>query len=79
MKPLGEEAKKYCREGHILERPFLKQFHKHSQDGVICGYNSIAIQETLVDKLLHILRCLWLWFCFVLFHLQTYCILQTYL
>ena len=27
MKPLGEEAKKYCQAGHLLERPFLKQLH----------------------------------------------------
>jgi hypothetical protein len=30
MKPLGEEAKKYCQAGHLLERPFLEQFHQHS-------------------------------------------------
>ena len=60
MKPLGEEAKKYCREGHLLERPFLKQFHQHCLDETIntCGYNSIAIHETPVGKLGIILcRC----------------------
>ena len=24
MKPLSDEAKRYCREGHALERPFLE-------------------------------------------------------
>jgi hypothetical protein len=32
MKPLGEEAKKYCQAGHRLERPFLEQF-RHTQYG----------------------------------------------
>ena len=51
-KPLGDEAMKYCREGHLLERPFLEQFHKHCLDENIntCGYNSIAIHETPVGK-----------------------------
>ena len=35
LKPLGDEAKKYCREGHLLERPFLKQFHQHCLDKTI--------------------------------------------
>jgi hypothetical protein len=48
MKPLGEEAKKYCRAGHLLERPFLKQFHQHSIDGRAPGYKSVAIHETPV-------------------------------
>ena len=53
MKPLGEEAKKYCRAGHLLERPFLKQLHQHCFDKTIntCGYNSIDIHETPVGKL----------------------------
>ena len=51
MKPLGDEAKKYCREGLLLERPFLEQFHKHSQEGLTCGYRSIAVHETPVGKL----------------------------
>ena len=50
MKPLGDDAKKYCREGHLLERPFLEQFHQHSQDGITCGYKAIAIHETPVGK-----------------------------
>ena len=48
MKPLGEEAKKYCRAGHLLERPFLEQFHQHSIEGCTLGYKSIAIHETPV-------------------------------
>jgi hypothetical protein len=48
MKPLGEEAKKYCRAGHLLERPFLEQFHQHSVHGLTLGYKSIAIHETPV-------------------------------
>jgi len=46
MKKLSDEAKKYCRAGHAMERPFLRQFHKHSIDGLTCGYKSIAIHET---------------------------------
>jgi hypothetical protein len=46
MKPLGEEAKKYCRAGHLLECPFLKQFHQHSMEGLTLGYKPIAIHET---------------------------------
>ena len=46
MKPLSDEAKIYCREGHALERPFLKQFHQHSVDGRTLGYNSLRISET---------------------------------
>jgi hypothetical protein len=52
MKPLGEEAKKYCRAGHLLERPFLEQFHQHSLDGRTLGYKSIAIHETPVGMYL---------------------------
>jgi hypothetical protein len=48
MKPLGEEAKKYCRAGHLLERPFLEQFHQHSLEGRTLGYKSLAIHETPV-------------------------------
>ncbi|OEU22028.1 hypothetical protein FRACYDRAFT_232182 [Fragilariopsis cylindrus CCMP1102] len=48
MKPLKEEAKAYCRQGHLLELPFLKQFHQHSMEGLTCGYKSIAIHETPV-------------------------------
>jgi hypothetical protein len=51
MKPLGEEAKKYCRAGHLLERPFLEQFHQHSIEGRTLGYKSIAIHETPVGTL----------------------------
>ncbi|OEU05678.1 hypothetical protein FRACYDRAFT_258685, partial [Fragilariopsis cylindrus CCMP1102] len=40
MKPLSEEAKKYCRQGHLLERPFLEQFHQHSVEGLTRGYKS---------------------------------------
>jgi hypothetical protein len=54
MKPLGEEAKKYCRAGHLLERPFLKQFHQHSMEGLTLGYKSLAIHETPVGALLHV-------------------------
>ena len=32
MKPLREKAKTYYQEGHLLERPFLKQFSQHSLD-----------------------------------------------
>jgi hypothetical protein len=55
MKPLGEEAKKYCRAGHLLERPFLEQFHQHSIEGRTCGYKSIAIHETPVGMYLYYL------------------------
>jgi hypothetical protein len=48
MKPLGEEAKKYCRAGHLLERPFLEQFYQHSVQGLTLGYKAIAIHETPV-------------------------------
>jgi hypothetical protein len=51
MKPLGEEAKNYCRADHLLERPFLKQLHQHSLEGRTCGYKSIAIHETPVGTL----------------------------
>ena len=51
MKPLGEEAKKYCRAGHLLERPFLEQFHQHSVQGLTLCYMSIAIHETPVGML----------------------------
>jgi len=51
MKPLGEEAKKYCRAGHLLERPFLEQFHQHSLEGRTLGYKSLAIHETPVGTL----------------------------
>ena len=50
LKPLGDEAKKYCREGHLLKRPFLEQFYKHSQDGITCGYKAVAVHETPVGK-----------------------------
>ncbi|OEU09246.1 hypothetical protein FRACYDRAFT_248581 [Fragilariopsis cylindrus CCMP1102] len=48
MKPLKDEAKAYCRQGHLLERPFLEQFHQHSKEGLTRGYKSIAIHETPV-------------------------------
>ncbi|OEU14444.1 hypothetical protein FRACYDRAFT_240987 [Fragilariopsis cylindrus CCMP1102] len=48
MKPLKEEAKAYCRQGHLLERPFLVQFHQHSKEGLTRGYKSVAIHETPV-------------------------------
>ena len=59
LKPLGDEAKKYYREGHLLERPFLKQFHQHCLDETVntCGYNSIAIHEIPVGKLCIVLCC----------------------
>ena len=53
MKPLKEEAKAYCRQGHLLERPFIEQFHQHSIQGLTRGYKSIAIHETPVGTLLH--------------------------
>ena len=46
MKKLGSEAKKYCRAGHDMEKPFLEEFHKHSTRGLTCGYKSLAIHET---------------------------------
>ena len=46
MKKLSDEAKKYCRAGHDMEKPFLEEFHKHSVLGLTCGYKSIAIHET---------------------------------
>jgi hypothetical protein len=46
MKKLKDAAKKYCREGHAMEIPFLREFHQHSTDGITCGYKSIAIHET---------------------------------
>ena len=52
MKPLKEEAKAYCRQGHLLERPFLEQFHRHSMEGLTRGYRSVAIHETPVGTLL---------------------------
>jgi hypothetical protein len=60
MKPLGEEAKKYCRVGHLLERPFLEQFRQHSMEGLTLGYKPIAMHETPVGTLLQciLLHCL---------------------
>ena len=46
MKPLKDDAKKYCRKGHELERPFLEQFFEHSRQGKTVGYNALAIYET---------------------------------
>ena len=46
MRKLKDSAKKYCREGHAMEIPFLKEFHEHSAAGITCGYKSIAIYET---------------------------------
>jgi len=48
MKPLGETAKKYCREGQLLERPFLEQFQSHCLDDSIntLGYELRGIHET---------------------------------
>ena len=45
-KLLGEEQKRYCRQGHANEAKFLKQFHEHSQNGLTCGYRSEAIYES---------------------------------
>ena len=45
-KLLGEEQKRYCRQGHANEAKFLKQFHKHSEQGLTCGYRSEAIYES---------------------------------
>ena len=45
-KHLGEEQKRYCRQGHANESKFLKQFHKHSEQGLTCGYRSKAIYES---------------------------------
>ncbi|OEU17716.1 hypothetical protein FRACYDRAFT_238144 [Fragilariopsis cylindrus CCMP1102] len=45
---LKDEAKAYCRQGHLLERPFLEQFHQHSKEGLTQGYKSVAIHETPV-------------------------------
>ena len=45
-KHLGEEQKRYCRQGHANEAKFLKQFHKHSERGLTCGYKSKAIYES---------------------------------
>ena len=45
-KHLGEEQKRYCRQGHANEAKFLKQFHKHSKQGLTCGYTSEAIYES---------------------------------
>jgi hypothetical protein len=53
MKPLGEEAKRYCRAGHLLERPFLEQFYQHSVQGLTLGYKAIAIHETPVGMYLY--------------------------
>ena len=71
MKPLGDKAKKYCREGHLLERPFLEQFHKHCLDENIntCGYNSVAIHETLVGKFVFVI---------VLYCIVLYCIVSLF-
>ena len=48
MKQMGEDAKKYCRQGQALEQPFLEEFHRHSLDDNIntCTYKSKAIHET---------------------------------
>ena len=46
MRPLKDEAKKYCRQGHALERPFLQQFFEHSQQGKTRNYKALAIFET---------------------------------
>ena len=45
-KHLGEEQKRYCRQGHANESKFLKQFHKHSEQGLTCGYRSVAVYES---------------------------------
>ena len=45
-KLLGEEQKRYCRQGHANEAKFLKQFHKHSERGLTCGYKSVSIYES---------------------------------
>ena len=58
-KTLGEEAKKNCQAGHLLERPFLKQLHQHCLYKTIntCVYNYIAIYETPIGKLQIVLCC----------------------
>jgi len=50
MKPLKDDAKKYCRKGHELERPFLEQFFEHSRQGKTIGYKALAIHETPLVK-----------------------------
>lgn len=45
-KHLGEEQKRYCRQGHANEAKFSKQFHEHSQKGLTCGYHSESIYES---------------------------------
>ena len=46
MKPLKHEAKKYCRKGHALEHPFLRQFFEHSRRGFTGRFNALAIHDT---------------------------------
>ena len=43
---MSEQQKRYCRKGHENEAKFLKQFHKHSEQGLTLGYKSISIYET---------------------------------
>jgi hypothetical protein len=45
-KLVGEEQKRYCRQGHENEAKFLLQFHEHSKKGITLGYNSISVYET---------------------------------
>ena len=45
-KLLGEEQKRYCRQGHANEEKFLLQFHEHSKEGLTCGYLSESIYES---------------------------------
>ena len=46
MKTLGEEQKKYCRQGHANEAKFLKQFHDHSKRRLTRRYVSDSIYES---------------------------------
>ena len=68
LKPLGDEVKKYCRKGHLLECPVLEQFREHCLDKNINtrGYKSVARHETPVNKCCLCL-CLYL-------YLYLYCI-----
>jgi hypothetical protein len=74
MKPLGEEAKKYCRAGHLLERPFLEQFYQHSVQGLTLGYKAIAIHETPVGMYLYCILLLLLLLLFIIHSILIYLI-----
>ena len=45
-KLVGEKQKQYCRQGHLNEEKFLKQFHNHSQQGLTCNFESDSIYES---------------------------------